>query len=130
VPDVETAIIAFLANVIEVPLQMEFKRINVHQARALLDAATENGLQIIDIRDEQSYANGHVSSALHLDNSNVQPFVENADGSKPLLVYCYHGNMSQSAAAYFGEQGFEEAYSMDGGFSDWEVTFTDKIETK
>jgi thiosulfate sulfurtransferase len=45
-----------------------------------------------------------------------------------LLVYCYHGNMSQSAAAYFGEQGFEEAYSMDGGFSDWEVNFTDKIE--
>jgi rhodanese-related sulfurtransferase len=36
--------------------------------------------------------------------------------------------MSQSAAAYFGEQGFEEAYSMDGGFSDWEVNFTDKIE--
>jgi thiosulfate sulfurtransferase len=92
---------------------MEFKRIDVRQARALLDAAPENGLQIIDIRDEQSYVNGHMSSALHIDNSNVQPFVENANTSKPLLVYCYHGNMSQSAAAYFGEQGFEEAYSMD-----------------
>jgi thiosulfate sulfurtransferase len=45
-------------------------------------------------------------------------------------VYCYHGNMSQSAAAYFGEQGFEEAYSMDGGFSDWEVNFTDKVEAE
>jgi thiosulfate sulfurtransferase len=107
---------------------MEFKRIDVRQARALLDAAPENGLQIIDIRDEQSYVNGHISSALHIDNSTVQPFVENANTSKPLLVYCYHGNMSQSAAAYFGEQGFEEAYSMDGGFSDWEVNFTDKIE--
>jgi len=109
---------------------MEFKRIDVQEAQALLDAAPENGLQIIDIRDEQSYANGHISYALHLDNSNVQAFVESADTSKPLLVYCYHGNMSQSAAAYFGEQGFEEAYSMDGGFSDWEVTFMDKIETE
>jgi len=107
---------------------MEFKRIGVREARALLDAAPENGLQLIDIRDEKSYANGHISSALHLDNSSVQCFVENADTSKPLLVYCYHGNMSQAAAAYFGEQGFEEAYSLDGGFSDWEVNFTDKIE--
>ena len=109
---------------------MEFKRIGVQEARVLLDAAPENGLQIIDIRDEQSYANGHISSALHLDNSSVQPFIENADTSKPLLVYCYHGNMSQSAAAYFGEQGFEESYSMDGGFSDWEVNFADKIEAE
>lgn len=108
---------------------MEFKRIDVQEARGLLAAAPGNGLQIIDIRDEQSYANGHISSALHIDNNSVQPFVENADTSKPLLVYCYHGNMSQSAAAYFSEQGFEEAYSMDGGFSDWEVNFTDKIET-
>ncbi len=109
---------------------MDFKRIDVQEARALLDAAPDNGLQIVDIRDEQSFASAHITTALHLDNSGVQPFVDNADTSKPLLVYCYHGNMSQSAAAYFGEQGFEEAYSMDGGFSDWEVNFTDKIESE
>ncbi len=107
---------------------MVFKRIDIQEARTLFDAAPENGLQIIDIRDEQSYANGHISSALHLDNRSLRVFLENADISKPLLVYCYHGNTSQSAAAYFGDQGFNEAYSMDGGFSDWEVNFTDKIE--
>ena len=109
---------------------MEFKRIDVHEARALLDAAPGNGLQIVDIRDEQSFATGHISSALHLDNSSVQGFIENADVTMPLLVYCYHGNMSQSAAAYFSEQGFDESFSMDGGFSDWEVNFADKIETE
>ena len=108
---------------------MEFKRIDVHQTRAMLEEASESGLQLVDIRDEQSFTNGRISSALHLDNSGVQPFIENADLSKPLIVYFYHGNMSQSAAAYFSEQGFEEAYSMDGGFSDWEVNFSDKIET-
>lgn len=109
---------------------MEFKRIDVHEACALLDEAAENGLQIVDIRDEQSFEKGHITDALHLDNSSVQPFIQSADASKPLLIYCYHGNMSQSAAAYFSEQGFEEAYSLDGGFSDWEVTFTDKIESE
>jgi len=109
---------------------MGFRRIDVLEARALLDAAPENGLQIVDIRDEQSFTSGHISTAQHLDNSGVQPFIEDADTSKPLLVYCYHGNMSQSAAAYFDEQGFDEAYSMDGGFSDWEVNFGDKIEAE
>lgn len=108
---------------------MDFKRIDIHAARALLDAAAENGLQIVDIRDEGSFASGHITGALHLDNSGVQPFMESADTSKPLLVYCYHGNMSQSAAAYFGDQGFEQTYSMDGGFTDWELNFLDKIET-
>ncbi|MEX0963002.1 MAG: thiosulfate sulfurtransferase GlpE [Pseudohongiellaceae bacterium] len=107
---------------------MKFKRIDVQQARALLDGAPENGLQLVDIRDENSYLSSRISSALHLDNSSVQAFIEDADLSKPLVVYCYHGNMSQSAAAYFAEQGFEEAYSMDGGFSDWEVTYADKLE--
>ena len=108
---------------------MEFKRIDVHQTRAMLDEASESGLQLVDIRDEQSFINGRISSALHLDNSGVQSFIENAGQSKPLIVYCYHGNMSQSAAAYFSEQGFEDAYSMDGGFSDWEVNFSDKVVT-
>jgi len=109
---------------------MEFKRIAVSEAREMLDGSPENGLQIVDIRDEESFATGHISSALHLDNSSVQAFIEDADTSKPLLIYCYHGNMSQSAAAYFAEQGFGEAYSMDGGFSDWEVSQQDKIEVE
>ena len=107
---------------------MDFKRIDVNQARAMLEEASESGLQLVDIRDERSFSNGRISSALHLDNSGVQPFIENADPSKPLIVYCYHGNMSQSAAAYSSEQGFEDPSSMDGGFSDWEVNFSDKIE--
>lgn len=109
--------------------EVEFKRIDINEARALLQASSENGVQLVDIRDEQSYAAGHIKTALHLDNSSVQPFVENAELDKPLIVYCYHGNMSQSAAAYFSEQGFEETYSMDGGFTDWKVAYQDEVES-
>mgnify|MGYP000166154230 CR=1 FL=1 len=107
---------------------MEFKRIDTSQAQLLISAAAENGLQIVDIRDEQSFNNGRIKNAVHLDNSAVSPFLEKADLSKPLLVYCYHGNMSQAAAAYFSEQGFDEAFSMDGGYSDWELRFPEQTE--
>jgi thiosulfate sulfurtransferase len=38
-------------------------------------------------------------------------------------VYCYHGNSSQSAAAYLAEQGFEATFSIDGGYE----TYHDKV---
>ncbi len=97
---------------------MNFKRINCQQARELM-AETNNQVQVVDIRDEESFAQGHIDGAFHLHNSNVQDFLQDADMGKPLLVVCYHGNMSQSAAAYFAEQGFEQAYSLDGGFEAW-----------
>lgn len=108
---------------------MGFKRIDVSEAQSLISTASGDGLQIVDIRDEQSFNNGRIENAVHLDNNSVGPFLEKADLSKPLLVYCYHGNtLAEAAAAYFSEQGFEEELSMDGGYSDWELRFPGQIE--
>ncbi len=101
---------------------MGYSRIDAQLARELLAKASENGLQIVDVRDEQSYLAGHIAGARHLDNASVHDFLASADLSKPLLVYCYHGNMSQGAAAYFAEKGFMAAYSLDGGYEAWSGT--------
>ncbi len=97
---------------------MNFKRISVAEAQELIQA--NPATQIIDIRDEESFERGHIDSAQHIHNSNVQEFLSGANTEQPLLVCCYHGNMSQSAAAYFAEQGFEQSYSLDGGFEAWQ----------
>lgn len=100
---------------------MNFKRIDISQARELLSHAPDNGLQIVDIRDQPSFEQAHIESASHLHNGNIEEFIAGAELDKPLLVYCYHGNMSQGAAGYFAEQGFTESLSLDGGFSAWQV---------
>ena len=104
---------------------MNFKRINCSEARQLLSQAEVDPLlksvQIVDIRDDESFAAGHIESASHLHNGNMQQFVDGADLEAPLLVYCYHGHMSQGAAAYLAEQGFEDTYSLDGGYEAWKV---------
>lgn len=41
------------------------------------------------------------------------------DGVMPLMVMCYHGNSSRGAAQYLLHQGFDEVYSVDGGFEAW-----------
>ena len=93
----------------------DFQRITPEQARPLL----QQGAQLVDIRDPQSFAAGHMIGAVHLDNHSLPDFIAGADFDKPLVVVCYHGNSSQSAAAYLAHQGFSEVYSLDGGFELW-----------
>ncbi|MGO2076753.1 MAG: thiosulfate sulfurtransferase GlpE, partial [Pseudoalteromonas sp.] len=35
---------------------------------------------------------------------------------------------SQGAANYLSEQGFEDVYSMDGGFTQWEAQLPEQVE--
>ncbi|WP_344936619.1 thiosulfate sulfurtransferase GlpE [Zhongshania borealis] len=93
-----------------------FKHISPQDAQAMIAAGN---CQLADIRDEQSFASAHIPAATHLDNQSLQQFVEAADPDQALIIYCYHGNSSQSAAQYFVEKDFTEVYSMDGGFEMW-----------
>lgn len=93
--------------------------ISVAQAAELI----EQGAAVADIRDPQSYQNGHMPTAVNLNNDNLPQFIADADLDQPLIVCCYHGISSQSAAAYLVQQGFDTVYSMDGGFEQWHNTY-------
>lgn len=95
----------------------EFKCIDSNQAAALM----EQGAGIADIRDAQSYAQAHISGSINLTNENMHQFMHDADMDNPLLVCCYHGISSQNAAQFLIEQGFDEVYSINGGFEAWRV---------
>ena len=101
----------------------DFKRIPPQQAHAL----REQGAVVVDIRDPQSFSNGHISGSQHLDNHSLPDFIAKADFGHPLIVTCYHGNSSQNAAAYLAHQGFAEVYSLDGGFELWHREFPQDV---
>jgi thiosulfate sulfurtransferase len=100
-----------------------FARISAAQAAVLI---ADKNVQIIDIRDRQSYELAHIENAQHIDNNSMQSFLEHSDMDLPLIVYCYHGNSSQPAAAYLSEQGFSRVYSIDGGFEHWAQEHSEK----
>ncbi|WP_394240484.1 thiosulfate sulfurtransferase GlpE [Halopseudomonas laoshanensis] len=103
----------------------EFQRISPEQASHLL----EQGAALVDIRDPQSYALGHISDAVRLDNDSLPAYVASADKQTPLIVCCYHGNSSQPAAAYLASLGFEQVYSLDGGFELWRAQYPGNISS-
>ncbi len=102
-----------------------FDRLSANEAKKLLDEATA---VVADIRDERSFRRGHIPGAQKIDSSNVQQFIDSTDCGTPVIVCCYHGNMSQSGASFFAQHGFKNVYSLDGGFSGWSLLFPDQIE--
>lgn len=97
---------------------MSYQCITVEEAQELINTRHAH---VIDIRDPASYEAGHIEQAEHVSDQNVKDFVLNTDKTRPLIVCCYHGNMSQGAADYFSQNGFAETYSLNGGFDAWQV---------
>ncbi|WP_260261988.1 thiosulfate sulfurtransferase GlpE [Vibrio intestinalis] len=95
----------------------QFQHIDVLAAQALLDRGEA---RMADIRDPQSFATAHPERAFHLTNDSIVGFMNEVEFDQPVLVICYHGNSSQGAAQYLVNQGFDEVYSVDGGFEAWQ----------
>lgn len=100
-----------------------FECINVLQANEHL----AQGAQLVDIRDPQSFAMGHATGAQHLTNDNLATFIAGARHDQPVLVMCYHGNSSKGAAQYLLHQGYDQVYSVDGGFDAWHRHFPAEV---
>ncbi|ENM3887637.1 thiosulfate sulfurtransferase GlpE [Vibrio cholerae] len=93
-----------------------FLHIDVNAAQAMME---QKQAHLVDIRDPQSFQLAHATNAYHLTNQSMVQFMEQAEFDQPVLVMCYHGISSQGAAQYLVNQGFEEVYSVDGGFEAW-----------
>lgn len=81
----------------------------------------EDKLVIADVRDEESFVEGHIKSAIHLTMPKLKEFCDANDKSLPIVVYCYHGVSSQSVAQHLIEQGFANVFSLVGGFETWKT---------
>ena len=103
-----------------------FECIGVEEAHQKLQ---QKHAVLVDIRDPQSFEAGHTPGAFHLTNATLSAFMQQNEFDRPVMVMCYHGNSSRSAAQYLLHQGFDAVYSIDGGFEAWARQFPQDVET-
>lgn len=99
-------------------------RISCEQAKQLIDAGN---CQLVDIRDPMSFDQYHLSDATRIDNDTLPNFIASSDKQAETLIFCYHGNSSQQAAAFFMQQGFTKVHSIDGGMDNWRQLYPDTL---
>ena len=95
---------------------MSFDCISVEDTKRLLE---KDGVTVIDIRDITSFSKGHINSAIHIDDINIDNFLNEKDKNATIIIYCYHGVSSKSAANFFSQNGFKNVMSMNNGYAGW-----------
>ncbi|MFC7157259.1 rhodanese-like domain-containing protein [Halomarina halobia] len=76
---------------------------------------------LIDIRDREAYAEGHLPGAEHLTIEALEETVVDRDWADDVIVYCYIGETSIQAARLVEKYGdTERVASMAGGYDAWE----------
>ncbi|MFG1377069.1 rhodanese-like domain-containing protein [Xanthobacter autotrophicus] len=93
-----------------------FRRIGVEEAASIVG---EGKALLLDVRDANSYAAGHVAGARHITFSALSDIIGATPKAQPVVIYCYHGNASQEYAQTLSDFGFAAVFSVDGGYEAW-----------
>ena len=81
-----------------------------------------NGAVVVDVREPEEWAAGHIPGAKHVPKSYLESRIEGAapDRSQHLILYCASGNRSAWATrTLVDDLGYEHVESMTGGFTLW-----------
>ena len=92
-----------------------FQRLNPTQARDWL--AQRPDALLLDARDAAHHARSHLAGSIRLDGRNHETLLLREPKQRPVFIYCYHGNASQTYAGMFSDFGFAEVADLIGGWA-------------
>ena len=100
--------------------QEPFQRISVQDA----DKKREEGVAIIDCREADEYAEGHVPGAPLIPHMSVFQRIDEVEKiaggkDKPLMFICAKGQRSAVASEFAASAGFTDLYNVEGGTDAW-----------
>lgn len=81
-------------------------------------AAWADGALVIDVREADEYAAGHVPGARLMPLRTVPGRCGELPGGRPVFVICAHGNRSRTASDWMNSLGVD-ARSVAGGTGAW-----------
>jgi rhodanese-related sulfurtransferase len=95
-----------------------FQRLTAADAQAWLAAHPE--ALLLDARDERHHQMGHLPDSVRLDGRNHERLLMRESKDRPVFIYCYHGNASQTYAEMFSDFGFATVCDLIGGWEAWQ----------
>jgi rhodanese-related sulfurtransferase len=85
---------------------------------ASLEARLGEGILVVDVREHDEYAGGHVDGAVHIPLGTVPDRVADLPADAPVLVICQVGGRSARAVQFLRAQGLD-ATNVAGGTKAW-----------
>ena len=78
------------------------------------------GVQLVDVRTAEEYANGHIPAAVNMDvfSPDFAKQIATLDKERTVALYCRSGRRSKSAAEQAVKLGYK-VVELDGGILSW-----------
>jgi len=109
------ALIAAIAN--EIRLRGR-AGLSVPPARAV--ALINQGATVVDVREQESFAGGHIVDAINLGPGDLAAAAESRLKKKrPVILVCDSGAQSVRLVGDLRKAGFESTWALDGGLAAW-----------
>lgn len=89
-----------------------FKQVRVNEVRDLV----EQGAVIIDVREENEFAAGHVKGAKNIPLSQFRERMDEIPKDVPVYVHCRSAQRSYNAVMALENSGYDNAYNISGSF--------------
>ena len=76
---------------------------------------------LVDVREDNEWANGHLPGAVHLGKGIIERDIEQRvpDTNARVILYCGGGFRSALVADNLKKMGYNNVESMDGGWKGW-----------
>ncbi|MCY4145375.1 MAG: rhodanese-like domain-containing protein [Chloroflexi bacterium] len=75
--------------------------------------------QLIDVREDDEYAEAHLPGAVNIPLSEFMARVDEIDEDMPALLVCNTGVRSSQAALYLASLGYAQLYNLEDGTKGW-----------
>lgn len=78
---------------------------------------------VLDVREDQEYADGHIVNALHIPLGVLEKRLDELQPHKDkgIIVYCRSGDRAARASAVLRKQGFNNVFKLNGGILAWKA---------
>jgi rhodanese-related sulfurtransferase len=95
------------------------KETDVDAVKKRMDAGEK--LTLVDVREDNEWAKGHIAGAIHLGKGVIERDIENQipDKNAEVILYCGGGFRSALVADNLQKMGYKNPVSMDGGWRGW-----------
>lgn len=76
---------------------------------------------LVDVREDNEWANGHLPGAVHMGRGVIERDIETRvpETSTKMILYCGGGFRSALVADNLQRMGYTDVESMDGGWRGW-----------
>lgn len=87
-----------------------------------LYAHLDSGYLVVDIRDEETFASGHIENAINVPMAELLNFFEekvDPNGFKKIAIACYSGQTASYATSLIRLLGYSNVYALKWGMGGW-----------